>query len=285
VHNAIAVMNTKGGVGKSTIVMGLAETLTAIYGKSVLVIDADAQASVSSMLLGTSELYVFQSGGNTVVEFLISSILEHQEPDWTKFAVRAKSDVDDVSSLYLMPGDVRLTLFEREIGGETQHVELRQCIGRLLEAARAAFDVVLIDCPPGLSVLTESWLREADWHLTPTKADYTSICGLDVFRRFKALNPEMGFAQNLGVLINMKEPMSLSDNEYHDMLQRDAANNCFETTIPRLNALQSAARHLPQTRSYMAKYPGEAGQVLKALAREVLARMAQPQVHSVEAVG
>ena len=78
-------------------------------------------------------------------------------------------------------------------------------IGELLAGVRKVFDVVLIDCPPGLSVLTESWLREADFHISPTKADYVSVCGLEVFRRFKGLNPEMGFAENLGVIVNMKE--------------------------------------------------------------------------------
>jgi len=56
-RNAIAVMNTKGGVGKSTLVLALAETISAYHGKNVLVIDSDAQASVSSMLMSVSSLY------------------------------------------------------------------------------------------------------------------------------------------------------------------------------------------------------------------------------------
>jgi cellulose biosynthesis protein BcsQ len=61
------------------------------------------------------------------------------------------------------------------------------------------FDIVLIDCPPGLSVLTESWLREADFHIPPTKPDHISAYALEVLGHFKGLNPEMGFAENLGV--------------------------------------------------------------------------------------
>ena len=54
-------MNTKGGVGKSTLVLALAETISAYHGKNVLVIDSDAQASVSSMLMSVSSLYKLQS--------------------------------------------------------------------------------------------------------------------------------------------------------------------------------------------------------------------------------
>ena len=59
-RNAIAVMNTKGGVGKSTLVLAMAETLSAKFGKNVLVIDSDAQASVSLMLLSTVNLHRLQ---------------------------------------------------------------------------------------------------------------------------------------------------------------------------------------------------------------------------------
>ena len=91
---------------------------------------------------------------------------------------------------------------------ESLHGKLRSSISALLNHVRGVFDIVLIDCPPGLSVLTESWLREADFHLSPTKPDYVSTCGLEVFRRFKGLNPEMGFAENLGVIVNMKDAYS-----------------------------------------------------------------------------
>ncbi|NIO38876.1 MAG: AAA family ATPase, partial [Burkholderiales bacterium] len=53
-RNSIAMMNTKGGVGKSTLVMAVAETLSAHHRKNVLVVDSDAQSSVSSMLMTVS---------------------------------------------------------------------------------------------------------------------------------------------------------------------------------------------------------------------------------------
>lgn len=272
-RNTIAVMNTKGGVGKSTIVLALAETLSAFHEKNVLIIDSDAQASISAMLMTTSNLYKLQSQGGTIVQYLITTVLNKEPSDWTKFVVRDVSDVDDARSVFLIPSDMELTLLEREISKESLHSALRQCISKLIEAVRPVFDVVLIDCPPGLSVLTESWLREADFHLSPTKPDYISVCGLDVFRRFKELNPEMGFAENLGVIVNMKDRLSRADEEYDRWLRTAGDNFCFETAVPRIGALQDAARFHTEERSYLAKYPGESGIAIKALTAELVRRI------------
>jgi chromosome partitioning protein len=272
-RNSIAMMNTKGGVGKSTLVLALGETLSAYHGKNVLVIDSDAQASVSSMLMTVSNLYKLQSEGATIVDYLHATVLKGETADWPKFIVRNVSDVDDSRSVFVLPSDMQLTLLEREVSKESLHARLRAVIGELLNGVRKVFDIVLVDCPPGLSVLTESWLREADFHISPTKADYVSVCGLEVFRRFKSLNPEMGFAENLGVIVNMKEPNSPSDDEYHRWLESNAENRCFQQPIPRMSALQDAANFQTSGRSYLAKYPGQAGIALRALAKEVIERM------------
>jgi chromosome partitioning protein len=169
---------------------------------------------------------------------------------------------------------MQLTLFEREVSKEQLHARLRAAIAQLLLEVRSVFDVVLIDCPPGLSVLTESWLRESDFHISPTKADYVSVCGLDVFRRFKAFNPEMGFAENLGVIVNMFDTTSPTEAEYYQWLCENPENNCFTGVVPRAQSLQDAARFRTQDRSYFAKYPGHVGQAVRALTEELLQRMA-----------
>ncbi len=273
-RNTIAVMNTKGGVGKSTIVLAIAETLSAHHGKNVLVIDSDAQASVSAMLMATTSLRKLQGDGRTLVDYLVAVVLRDAQVEWTDFVVGGVSDVDDARSVYVMPSDMQLTLFEREVSKEALHGRLRASIGGLLSRARIVFDVVLVDCPPGLSVLTECWLREADFHLSPTKPDYISVCGLDVFSRFKQLNPEMGFAENLGVLVNMKDRQSAEDEEYHRWLAGNPDNRCFEQILPRVNALQQAARFQSEERSFGAKYPGEIGHAVRGLANEILQRVA-----------
>jgi len=272
-RNSIAMMNTKGGVGKSTLVMAVAETLSAHHRKNVLVVDSDAQSSVSSMLMTVSSLYKLQSEGATIVDYLHGTVLKGETVEWPKFIVRNVSDVEDVRSVFLLPSDMQLTLFEREVSKESLHPRLRSVIADLLSEISKIFDIVLIDCPPGLSILTESWLREADFHISPTKADYVSVCGLEVFRRFKSLNPEMGFAENLGVIVNMKEANSASDEEYHRWLAENPANRCFGYAIPRLNVLQDAARFQAEQRSYLAKYPGQIGTAVRMLTEEILTRL------------
>jgi chromosome partitioning protein len=273
-RNTIAVMNTKGGVGKSTLVLAMAETLSAQFRKNVLIIDSDSQASVSAMLLTAANLHRLQSDGLTIVDLLVASVLNNVAVDWPRFVVGGVSDVDEARTVYLIPSDMQLTLFEREVSKESLHARLRTSIGALLGHVRSVFDVILIDCPPGLSVLTESWLREADFHLSPTKPDYVSTCGLEVFRRFKSLNPEMGFAENLGVIVNMKDNSSSVDEEYHRWLVKNPDNRCIKQAVPRTSALQHAGQLSPIERSYVAKFPGESGTAVKALCQEVLDRLA-----------
>lgn len=284
IKNTFAIMNTKGGVGKSTLVLALAETLSVHHGKNVLVIDSDAQSSVSSMLMTVSNLYQLQNDGLTLVDYLVAKVLQNNTSDLRRFVVRDVSDVDDVNSIFLIPSDMQLTLFEREVSRESRHGRLRVVIRELLDEVREVFDIILIDCPPGLSVLTESWLREADFHVAPTKADYVSVCGLEVFRRFKQLNPEMGFATNLGVIVNMKDMASPTEDEYHTWLRDNAENRCFKQAIPRIHALQDAARFQPERRSYLAKYPGRIGEAMRALVVEFLERVASHPTTAAAAV-
>lgn len=254
-------------------VMALAETLSAYHGKRVLVIDSDAQASISSMFMAIRELHRLQSEQATLVDYLIASTLRGEQLNWQNFVVSDVSDVDDARSVFLIPSDMQLTLFEREVSKGSLHTELRLCVSQLVREVSQLFDCVLIDCSPGLSVLTECWLRETNFHVAPTKADYVSICGLEVFRRFQALNPEMGFADNLGVLINMRDAHSQSESEYEAWLKSNRDHRCFEQAVPRAAVLQDAARYVTEQRSYFAKYPGAVGTALRALAKELLERL------------
>jgi chromosome partitioning protein len=276
-RNTITVMNAKGGVGKSTLVLALAETLSAYHGKKVLVIDADAQASVSHMLTRQIQLEAAQSEGRTIVDYLIGAVLKESPASWRDFVIADVSDVDDARSIAMIPSDTNLTLFEREVSKGDHEARLRRTIGACLAEAAEAYDIVLIDSAPGLSVLTECFLRETNFYLSPTRPDYISTRGLKFLREFRQRNPEMGFGDNLGVIINMKDPRSPDDEQFDRWLRQDPEHQCFQQSIPRVTPLQATGFISPHTRSYWAKYPGETGDQLRRLTLELLSRLAPAQ--------
>src|SRR5262247_3055328 len=100
-RNTITVMNAKGGVGKSTLVLALAETLATYHSKSVLVIDSDAQASVSHLLAPRSKLDAALSDRRTIVDYLIGAVLKDAATSWRDFMLSNVSDVDDARSIDL----------------------------------------------------------------------------------------------------------------------------------------------------------------------------------------
>jgi chromosome partitioning protein len=279
-RNSITVMNAKGGVGKSSLVLTLAETLSAHHDKKVLVIDSDAHASISTMLISPDWLATIQGQSRTFVDYLIAVVLKAAPADWRTFVVTGVSDVDDARSIDLLLGGGHLTLFEREVSKGGHESALRLAIRAFLAEARDAYDLILIDSAPGLSVLTECWLREADFCLSPAKPDYLSTHALQFLQQFGRRDAEMGFSESLGVIISMKDAYSAEDEQFDRWLRHHLKDRCFEQTIPRAAALQTAAYFSVRRRSFWAKYPGQTGRVLRQLATELLSRLAAAQQRS-----
>ena len=276
-RNTITVMNAKGGVGKSTLVLALAETLSAFHNKKILVIDSDAQASISHMLLPQRQLTALQDEGQSIVDYLVSAVLKETPANWRHFVIGGVSDVDDARTIDLLPSDTQLTLFEREVSKGERESQLRTTIKSFLSEACLAYDYVFIDSAPGLTLVTECWLREADFYLSPTRPDYISTRGLAFLRKFRQRHPEMGFAELLGVIINMKDERSVDDDQIERWLRQDADNRCLRQAILRATPLQLAAYFSPNPRSYWAKYPGQTGDQLRSLSRELLGRVTDAQ--------
>jgi chromosome partitioning protein len=271
-HSTITVMNAKGGVGKSTLVLTLAETLSAVHGKRILVVDSDAHSSISTMLMRPDWVQAIQAQGRTMVDYFINIVLKNEAVNWAAFVSSGVSDVDDARTVDLMTGGGHLTLFEREVSKEGHESRLRHAVRHFLSEARDAYDFVLIDSAPGLSVLTECWLREVDFYLSPSKPDYISTHGLQFLGQFSQRDAEMGFAECLGVIVSMKDINAFEDAQYERWLRQNSKHPCFDQVIPRATSLQTAAHFCPRPRSYWAKYPGETGKALRQLAAELLIR-------------
>mgnify|MGYP001228417381 FL=1 len=210
----------------------------------------------------------------TIVDYLINQVLGPADRNWRDFITSGVSDVDEAQSIYLMPSHMELALFEREVSTQKREVQLRGAIRAFLQEARQMFDIIIVDCPPGLSLITECWLRECDYLLPPTKPDYLGVRGFSILKRFLEQYADQGFAKLLGVLVNLKDDRSALEDEWHRRLAEDPANRCFESFVPRRAYVQRAADFAPQKRTYIAKYPGDAGQCMRNLTQEVLMRIA-----------
>jgi chromosome partitioning protein len=224
------------------------------------------------MLMRPDWVQAIQAQGRTMVDYFINVVLKNQAVNWAAFVSSGVSDVDDARTVDLMTGGGHLTLFEREVSKEGYESRLRHAVRHFLAEARGAYDFVLIDSAPGLSVFTECWLREVDFYVSPSKPDYISTHGLQFLGQFSQRDTEMGFAECLGVIVSMKDINAFEDAQYERWLRQNCKHPCFDQVIPRATSLQTAAHFCPRPRSYWAKYPGETGKALRQLAAEFLIR-------------
>ena len=115
---SIAIMSAKGGVGKSTLTMAVAETLAVYHDKSVLLIDADAQMNLSLMVMPPEKLSEASQTRRSIAAWLASNVLASSRMDWRSCVISDISDVDDAKKLFIIPGDMDMTLIEREIAAK-----------------------------------------------------------------------------------------------------------------------------------------------------------------------
>lgn len=208
----IAILNQKGGVGKTTSAINLAAYLQK-QGKSVLVVDLDPQGNATSGLgVGKNQQEV------TTYDLLVEG-------------VKFESAVLEIEAdLHIIPANATLAAAEVDLVS-TQHREtkLKHALGSL------SYDFVLIDCPPSLGLLSINALTAAKWVLIPVQAEYYALEGLsqllDVVQRVRSgLNPAL---ELLGVVVTMFDSRTtLSENVYAE-LKKHFGNKLFNTVVPR----------------------------------------------------
>ncbi len=215
VPRIFCVANQKGGVGKTTTTVNLAAGLAKV-GRRVLVVDLDPQGN-ATMGSGVDK----RALSLTIYDVLLesASIAEARKPS-------PKGGYDVLGA-------------NRELAGaEVELVDLEHRERRLklaLQAVAADYDLVLIDCPPSLSLLTLNGLCAARGVIVPMQCEYFALEGLsDLVNTIKQvhanLNPEL---QVIGLLRVMFDPRVTLQQQVSEQLKAHFGDKVFNTVIPR----------------------------------------------------
>lgn len=247
----IAVVNQKGGVGKTTTAVNLAAGL-ALAEKRTLLVDFDPQGNATTGLgIDKSSL------ARTIYHVLLEGLSVED--------VRLKTDLD---FLELVPADIDLVGAEVElVTTDEREKRLKQALGRVTDA----YDFIIIDCPPSLGLLTLNALTSADRALVPLQCEYYSMEGLaHILRTIRLvrekLNPRLEIE---GVVLTMFDGRTSLASQVKNEVQGHLGGQVMLTIIPRNIRITEAPSHGKPIMLYDLRSPGSAAYL--ELTKEVLA--------------
>ncbi|MDD2440512.1 MAG: AAA family ATPase [Eubacteriales bacterium] len=249
----LAVVNQKGGVGKTTTVVNLSAIL-ASKGKRVLLIDMDPQGNATSGL----------GFDKNNLDKTIYDVLINQEP-----AHHAIYDTGR-KGLHLCPSNIELAGAEVEL---VERVSRETVLKTAIHDVRKAYDVVLMDCPPSLGLLTVNALTAADGILVPIQSEYYALEGLTQLMETvtlikRGLNPHLNV---FGVVVTMFDVRTQLAHQVANEVRRYFGEKVFRTIIPRNVRLSEAPSYGKSIVEYDPKSKG--AESYDAFAREVLRRL------------
>jgi chromosome partitioning protein len=250
--SVLAIVNQKGGVGKTTTAINLGAALAALE-RRILLVDCDPQGNATrglGQVAGEPHLYHVLSGQAAAADAVRPTGFPH---------------------LDLLPSNRDLVGVEVEfVGLDSWELRLR----RALEPLLSSYDTILLDCPPSLGHLTVLALAAADSVLVPLQAEYFALEGVSelvstVRRVQSGINPRLEIS---GILLTMFDDRTNLSRDVAQELRRHFPSQVFETIVPRNVRLAEAPSHGLSILQYDIKSRG--AEAYLALAREFLRRAA-----------
>jgi chromosome partitioning protein len=285
----IAVANMKGGVGKTATVVGLAEALAA-NGNKVLVIDLDPQANASICIAGDALLADLIRKRNTIDAFIDNFVHKGTIATFDELirsnvsTVTHQGDQLEISLLASSPAlrslEYKLVheLTKKTMSWEKIVESLWALMKIQFRRSRQNFDVVILDCAPGISVLTDVSIRLADLTVVPTIPDFLSTFGLDAFchsmRERAQGNGKMNAPRRLPHVLATRCREVNVHRRTVEVLKNEAKTNkapfkMFQTTIPEKIAIANALGRFKEYPPFASRWTPPVISILNELMTEI----------------
>ena len=269
--NIIAIANQKGGVGKTTTCANLGIGL-ARSGKKVLLIDDDAQGSLTASLGWQRPDQLDETLASIMGKMIEDKPINPQE-----------GILHHAEGVDLMPANIELSGMEVSlVNAMSRETVLRQYV----ENVKHSYDYVLIDCMPSLGMLTVNALAAADSVLIPVQAEYLPVKGLEQLLRTiskvrRQINPHLKIEGILLTMVNertnyAKDIISLLHETYGGKIK------IFDNTIPL--SVRAAEISAEGTSIYAHDPHGKVAQAYESLTREVLKIEKQRQKYKADLI-
>ena len=277
----ISVINLKGGVGKTTTTVGLAQILSVEFNKKILVVDLDAQTNATTMLIGEEKWMEVNKQKQTIAQLFYEGVYPRSEKifDINRAILKGVSNIDEVKLVDMLPSSLDLIDIQEEVikapRGIFSVIRPVDLLDKSLRKIKQKYDYILIDCPPNLGVITRNGLKVSNVYIIPTVPDVLSTYGIpQIISRVNKFSKELEKEiKPLGIVITKYREQSALHKRTVKELRKERDCRVFETIFKENDNIANAAEYI--NKSTMRQKWGYKGQVdnFKLLAEEIMRAM------------